>query len=150
MLDPLPEPRARRGRIEEPAGSHGGPRTDLDGMPAEALHDAEAVLVGEIVTQEHRRAARERLLLYERLDGAALVVTGELELRHHLAGLNLDAAADRARGFAHHGMRGARQAWRQPIVQRHAVSLVLEHETRVPAREVGDLLRGAREEIGGE
>src|SRR6266850_2223485 len=118
------EPGARGGRVGQAPARHRRPGPDLDRMPAEPLDHAEAVLVGEVVAEEHRHPAGEGLFLHERLDRAALVVPDGLELGHHLAALHLDAVAHRARGFTYHGMRRAREVRGEAVMQRHAVALV--------------------------
>src|SRR5438067_8866993 len=122
-------------------------RPDLDRVPAQALDDAKAVLVGEIVAEEDGHATGERLLAHEGLDGAPLVVAGGFELRHHLAALHFHALAYRARRFPYHGVRRAREAWREPVVQRHAVALVLEDKAGVALGEAAQRFRGAREHV---
>src|SRR5687767_2700729 len=64
-VDPLREPGARRGRMLEPPARRAVAFTDLDRMPAHGVHHAKAVLVGDVVAEEHRHAARERRLAHE-------------------------------------------------------------------------------------
>src|SRR5260221_2893169 len=96
-------------------------------MAAEAVDHAKAVLVGEIVAEEHRHAARQRPLLHESLDGAALVAAGRLELGHHLPALHFGPVADLPRRLAHHDPPGARQLRREARVQSQTVAHLLEH-----------------------
>ena len=61
----------------------------------------------------------------------------------HLAALHLDTFAERARRFAHHGVRRAGEARREAVMQRHAVALVFEHQAGVALGEGTNRLRRA-------
>src|SRR5207237_6791728 len=97
LREPLLEPGARGGRVREPEARSRRAAAHLDGVAAELLHHAKAVLVGEVVAEEHRHAAGEGLLAHEGGNRPALVVARGLELRHHLAALHLDTLAKRPR-----------------------------------------------------
>ena len=56
------QPGARRGRVVEPPARRARALADLDRVAAEAVDHAEAVLVGDVVAEEHRHAAGERRL----------------------------------------------------------------------------------------
>jgi len=60
ILEPLPQPGPRRRRILQPPARRARALPDLDRMAAEAVDDAKAVLVGDVVAEEHRNAAGER------------------------------------------------------------------------------------------
>src|SRR5688500_7463493 len=97
-------------------------------MPAQPVDDVEAILVREVVPEEHRGAAAERRLSHELLDGNALVAARRLELRHHLAALHFHPFAKMLRGLVEDRMDGACEVRSQAVVKREARALVLEYQ----------------------
>src|SRR6185436_920822 len=143
LIDALLQPRAgRRGILDLPACS-GLALAHLDRVPAGAIDDAEPVFVGQIVADEHRRALGERRLAQELLDRHALVASSGLDLDHHLARLHLDPVAQAGGGVAHHALRRLGERRREPVMQREARALVLEHQALVRGGEVAHRPRGA-------
>src|SRR5262245_24047146 len=141
--DALLEPRPGRGRIGELPARQGPAVADLDRVPAGAIDDTEAVLVGGVVADEHRRALRERRLAQELLDRHALVASRGLDLDHHFSDLQLEPVAEAGGRVAHHALGGLREIRREAVVQREARSLVLEYQAVVRRGEFAHRAGGA-------
>jgi hypothetical protein len=146
---PFAEPGAHRRGVGDVPPRRRLAGADLDRVAAEAVDHAEAVLVGEIVADEHRRAPGERRLAHELLDRAPLVAAGGLQLDHHLAVQHLEAGAQLRRRLAQDGLRGARVLRREAKVQRQIVTLVLEQQAFVAGRELAEARRRAAQGGGG-
>src|SRR5262245_20285399 len=78
--DALLQPGARRRRVGKLPARVGPALAHLDRVPAGAIDDTKAILVGRVVADEHRRALGERLHAEELLDRDALVSPRRLEL----------------------------------------------------------------------
>src|SRR6185369_8479104 len=94
-----------RGGVAKAPARNGFALADLHRVAAEAVHHLESGLVGNVVAEEDRDAAREGRLGHELADGASLVDARGLELVHHLAGLDLERAARATRRLFDHGPR---------------------------------------------
>ena len=84
------------------------------------------------------------------LDRFPLVAAGGLELDHHLAALHLDRVAQGLGRFTHFGERFLGHFRCQPVMQRDARALVLEHQATVALGEAADAAGRGLEHIDRE
>src|SRR5207302_690477 len=101
-------------------------RPDLHRMAAQTIDGRKAVLIGGVVTYEHRSPAAERVLVHELEHRRALVLARGLNLDDPLAGLDAERPAVAGQQRAGQPVRIAREAWRSAAMQRQGASLVFE------------------------
>ena len=107
---------------------------------AERPHDAEAVLVGQVIAHEDRPGAGKRRFDHEGAHRPALVHARGKEFDHHDAALQLEAGAARQIFGEHidHRLQGRFRT----VMQGHAQGLFLDMQFRIFAYEGGDFLPG--------
>src|ERR1700716_1626607 len=88
----------QRGDLREPGAYGGGileaklpmhPVSDRDGNTSLILDALEAILIGEIISDEHGFSSGKRRLVQKCLDGGGFREAARLDLQHHVASLDV-------------------------------------------------------------
>ena len=133
---------AHGGDIREPIARVRGAAADLHRPPARDHHGDESVFVGLVVADEHRQPAGEWRFFQVFEDRRALVAAIGLDFEDALPGLQAPTGLRRHGGremSAQRAMDMRRETRRLAVVQRERCALVLEMQSVVLGREIGEI-----------
>src|SRR5207244_1518010 len=142
-LEPALEPLSHCTHVPQAPPGHGPPAPYFDGVTVQPIDRGEPELVRDVVTDEHRRAAAERLLPHEFQDRNTLIPAGRLQLDHPLSGLHRISSPPPGppgpgEQRANQAVRVAPQPGRPAIVHRQGQALVLQQEPGMRRRGSGE------------